>query len=255
MTTFTLQDLTAVISGASRGIGEAIAWGYVRAGANVVISSRKEENIKPVAEAINREFPNRAVAIAAHAGKQESAKSLVEAAVERFGRLDITVNNAATNPHFGPILTATESQWDKILEVNVKGTYWLSQASAIQMRKQGEGGKIINVASVAGLEPSLMLGVYSVSKAAIIMFTKVLALELGPDNIQVNAIAPGFVKTQFSQALWGNVSINESILDRTPAGRMAEPDEIVGAALYLASEASNYTTGTTLKIDGGYTLT
>jgi NAD(P)-dependent dehydrogenase (short-subunit alcohol dehydrogenase family) len=255
MTTFSLQDRTAVISGASRGIGKAIAWGYVRAGANVVISSRKEENIKPVAEAINREFPNRAVAIAAHAGKQESAKSLVDAAVESFGRLDITVNNAATNPHFGPILTATESQWDKILEVNVKGYYWLCQATAIQMKKQGEGGKIINVASVAGLEPSLILGIYSVSKAAIIMFTKVLALELGPDNIQVNAIAPGFVKTQFSQALWGNVSINESILDRTPAGRMAEPDEIVGAALYLASEASNYTTGTTLKIDGGYTLT
>lgn len=255
MTTFTLQDRTAVISGASRGIGEAIAWEYVRAGANVVISSRKEENIKPVAAAINREFPNRALAIAAHAGEQESAISLVGAAVESFGRLDITVNNAATNPHFGPILTATESQWDKILEVNVKGYFWLSQASAIQMRKQGNGGKIINVASVAGLEPSLMLGVYSVSKAAIIMFTKVLALELGPDNIQVNAIAPGFVKTRFSQAIWSNKAINESILVRTPAGRMAEPDEIVGAALYLASEASNYTTGTTLKIDGGYTLT
>lgn len=255
MTTFNLQDRTAVISGASRGIGEAIAWGYVRAGASVVISSRKEENINPVAEAINREFPNRAVAIAAHAGKQEAAHLLVEAAIESFGRLDITVNNAATNPHFGPILTATESQWDKILEVNVKGYYWLSQASAIQMKKQGEGGKIINVASVAGLEPSLMLGVYSVSKAAIIMFTKVLALELGPDDIQVNAVAPGFVKTQFSQTLWGNKAINESILDRTPAGRMADPDEIVGAALYLASEASNFTTGTTLKIDGGYTLT
>lgn len=255
MTTFTLQDRTAVISGASRGIGEAIAWAYVRAGANVVVSSRREENIKPVAEAINREFPNRAVAIAAHAGKQESARLLVDAAVDNFGRLDITVNNAATNPHFGPILTATESQWDKILEVNVKGYYWLSQASAIQMRQQGDGGKIINIASVAGLEPSLMLGVYSVSKAAIIMFTKVLAMELGPENIQVNAIAPGFVKTRFSQALWGNESLNQAILDRTPAGRMAEPDEIVGAAIYLASAASDFTTGTTLKIDGGYTLT
>jgi len=255
MTTFTLQDRTAVISGASRGIGEAITWAYVRAGANVVVSSRREENIKPVAEAINREFPNRAVAIAAHAGKQESARLLVDAAVDNFGRLDITVNNAATNPHFGPILTATESQWDKILEVNVKGYYWLSQASAVQMRKQGDGGKIINIASVAGLEPSLMLGVYSVSKAAIIMFTKVLAMELGPDNIQVNAIAPGFVKTRFSQALWGNESLNQAILDRTPAGRMAEPDEIVGAAIYLASVASDFTTGTTLKIDGGYTLT
>jgi NAD(P)-dependent dehydrogenase (short-subunit alcohol dehydrogenase family) len=255
MTTFTLQDRTAVISGASRGIGEAIAWAYVRAGANVVVSSRREENIKPVAEAINREFPNRAVAIAAHAGKQESARLLVDAAVDNFGRLDITVNNAATNPHFGPILTATESQWDKILEVNVKGYYWLSQASAIQMKQQGDGGKIINIASVAGLEPSLMLGVYSVSKAAIIMFTKVLAMELGPENIQVNAIAPGFVKTRFSQALWGNESLNQAILDRTPAGRMAEPDEIVGAAIYLASAASDFTTGTTLKIDGGYTLT
>ena len=255
MTTFTLQDRTAVISGASRGIGEAITWAYVRAGANVVVSSRREENIKPVAEAISREFPHRAVAVAAHAGKQESARLLVDAAVDNFGRLDIAVNNAATNPHFGPILTATESQWDKILEVNVKGYYWLSQASAVQMRKQGDGGKIINIASVAGLEPSLMLGVYSVSKAAIIMFTKVLAMELGPDNIQVNGIAPGFVKTRFSQALWGNESLNQAILDRTPAGRMAEPDEIVGAAIYLASVASDFTTGTTLKIDGGYTLT
>jgi NAD(P)-dependent dehydrogenase (short-subunit alcohol dehydrogenase family) len=255
MTAFFLEGRTAIISGASRGIGEAIAWAFADAGANVVVSSRKPENIDPVAEAINRKYPDRVLALAVHAGKQESARMLVEAATNKYGRLDITVNNAATNPHFGPILTATESQWDKILEVNVKGYYWLSQASAAQMRKQGGGGKIINVASVAGLEPSLMLGVYSVSKAAVIMFTKVLALELGADNIQVNAIAPGFVKTRFSQALWSNDALNQSILDRTPAGRMAEPDEVVGAALYLASKASDFTTGEIIKIDGGYTLT
>lgn len=250
-----LSGKVAVISGASRGIGEAIARAYLGAGAAVVIGSRKPENIEPLAENMNSDFPGRIAPIVSHAGRRENAKRMVDLAVEKFGRLDIAVNNAATNPHFGPLLTAEESHWDKILEVNVKGYFWLCQAAAAQMKAQGEGGKIINVASVAGVRPGLMMGVYSVSKAAVIMMTRSLAVELGGDGIQVNAIAPGFVKTNFSKAIWANPSINDSIVERTPAGRMASPEEMTGIALYLASSASDFTTGAVFAIDGGFTLT
>ncbi len=255
MSLFDLTGKVAIISGASRGIGEAIARSYVEAGARVLISSRKSENIQAAADAINRDYPDRAIGVAAHAGKQENAQRLVEEAVKTFGRLDIAVNNAGTNPHFGPILTAEESHWDKILEVNLKGTFWLCQAAANQMKKQGDGGKIINITSVAGIEPGLMMGVYSVSKAAVIMLTKSLALELGANNIQVNAIAPGFVKTNFSKAIWANPALYDSVVKRTPADRMAAADEITGIALYLASAASDFTTGAIMIVDGGYTLT
>ena len=249
-----LSGRVAIISGASRGIGEAAAWSFARAGAAVVISSRKVENINPVAEKINRSHKDRARAVPAHAGNPESGEKLVGQAVEHFGRIDIVVNNAGTNPHLGPLLAATESQWDKIFEVNVKGYFWLCQAAARQMQKQGNGGKIINIASVAGIKPSPMLGVYSVSKAAIIMLTKVLAVELAPDNIQVNALAPGFVKTRFSQAIWGNESLRKMVIDQTPAGRIAESEEIVESILFLASKGSNYITGAVLTVDGGSIL-
>ena len=200
MNPFDLTGKVALITGASRGIGEAIAKAYVMAGADVVISSRRAENIEPVAAEINAEYSGKAAAVVAHAGQVDSAARLVEAAVKQFGRLDIAVNNAATNPHFGPMLAAEESHWDKIYEVNMKGYFFVCQAAARQMIKQGSGGKIINIASIAGLEPGPMMGIYSVSKAAVIMMTKSLGMELGADNIQVNAIAPGFIKTkiQFS---------------------------------------------------------
>jgi NAD(P)-dependent dehydrogenase (short-subunit alcohol dehydrogenase family) len=252
---FDLTGKVAIITGASRGIGEAIAWTYVRAGASVVISSRKLENIGLVADQINQEFPGRAVGIAAHAGDRAQTQMLVEQALKQYGRLDIAVNNAATNPHFGPLLSSEASHWDKIMEVNVKGYFWLCQAAAWQMQKQGEGGKLINVASVAGLAPGAMMGIYSVSKAAVIMMTRSLAMELGADNIQVNALAPGFIKTKFSRALWDNPSIHAGIVERTPAGRMAEPEELTGIALYLGSAASDFTTGAVFTVDGGYTLT
>lgn len=254
MNPFDLTGKTAIISGASRGIGEAIAWAYLRAGANLVISSRKLENIHSVMEAMNQEYPARVVGIVAHAGTQADAQALVSLAVNEFGRLDIVVNNAATNPHFGPILTAEESHWDKIFQVNVKGSFWLAQAAIRQMQSQGGGGKVINVASIAGISPGLMMGVYSVSKAALIMLTKAIASEVGSDNIQVNAIAPGFVKTKFSAALWQNPTVAEMLVSQTPAGRMAEPEEIAGIALYLASSASQFVTGAVFTIDGGYTI-
>lgn len=251
---FDLTDKVAIVTGASRGIGEAIAWAYARAGAKLVISSRKLDNITAVADQIDREYPGRVLPLAAHAGSAADSQLLVAKAVERFGRLDIAVNNAATNPHFGPLLTAEPSHWDKIMEVNVKGYFWLCQAAARQMQQQGTGGKLINVASIAGLEPGPMMGIYSISKAAVLMMTKVLAVELGSDNIQVNAIAPGFVKTKFSAALWQNPALHQELVARTPAGRMAEPEEISGIALYLASTASNFTTGAIFTIDGGYIL-
>ncbi len=250
-----MLDLTgkvAIITGASRGIGEAIATAYAQAGAAVVLTSRKIENVGPVAEQI-RAAGGRAIAIAAYAGQQDQIEMVVERSLAEFGRVDIAVNNAAANPHFGPILTADGSHWDKIFEVNVKGYFFTAKAVAPIMKQQG-GGKIINVASVAGINPGPMMGVYSTSKAAVIMLTKVLAAELGPDNIQVNCIAPGFVKTKFSAPLWTNPQFKAVLEKMTPAGRIAESEEVTGAALYLASDASSFTTGAVLVVDGGISL-
>lgn len=255
MSNLILDGKVAVISGASRGIGEAIARAFVAEGAHVAVSSRKEENIRPVAESINEMHPASALPVVAHAGEREDAAHLIDVVVSHFGRVDVIVNNAATNPHFGPLLDAEPWQWDKIIDVNVKGTFWLCQYAARRMIAQGDGGKIINMASVAGLKPGPMMGIYSVSKAAVLMLTKVLAVELGGDNIQVNAIAPGFVKTRFSAALWKNETIYDRLTADTPAARMADPAELTGIATYLASEASDFTTGAVFTVDGGYTLT
>ncbi len=249
---FDLTNKVAIITGASRGIGQAIAEAYAQAGAAVVLTSRKIENVGPVAEGI-RAAGGRAVALAAHAGDQTAAIAVVQAALTEFGRVDILVNNAAANPHFGPLLTAEASHWDKIFEVNVKGYFFMIKAAAPAMQAQG-GGKIINMASIAGINPGPWMGVYSVSKAAVLMLTKALAAELAPANIQVNAIAPGFVRTKFSAALWTNPGLSAGIEKLTPAGRIAEPDELTGAALYLASDASSFTTGSVLVVDGGIAL-
>jgi NAD(P)-dependent dehydrogenase (short-subunit alcohol dehydrogenase family) len=247
-----MHDLTgkvAIITGASRGIGAAIAMAYAQAGAAVVVTSRKLENVGPVAEAIQA-AGGRALAIAAHAGQQEAVEAAVEQAVAEFGRIDILVNNAGTNPHFGPVLTAEESHWDKIFQVNVKGYFFMAKAVAPVMMGQGSG-KIINIASIAGIHPGPLMGVYSTSKAAVIMLTKVLAVELADENIRVNCIAPGFIKTKFSEALWDNPMFSEAIERVTPLGRIAEPEEVTGAALYLASDVSDFTTGSVLLVDGG----
>ena len=246
---FFLRGKVAIITGASRGIGEAIARTYAAAGAAVVLASRRQESLDAVAASI-RARGGSVLAVAAHTGDEEAVQALVGRAAETFGGVDILVNNAATNPHFGPLLTAEESHWDKILDVNLKGYFRTIKACVPAMRARG-GGKIVNMASIAGLRAQPGMGIYCVSKAGVLMLTQVLAEELAPDNIQVNAIAPGFVKTRFSRAIWDDVRRNEAVLRTVPQRRMAEPAELTGIALYLASPASSFTTGATFTIDGG----
>ncbi len=252
MPTFSLEGKVAIVTGASRGIGESIAHTYAQAGAKVVLVSRKLEGLTAVAEAI-RQAGGEALPIAAHMGDQAAVKEMVDEVIKTFGGVDIVVNNAGTNPHFGKLLTADESVWDKTLDVNLRGHFRLIQAAAPSMIERG-GGKVINIASIAGITPNPGVGLYGISKAAVIMMTKVLAVELAEHNIQVNAIAPGFVKTKFSQAIWDNEEVNAKIIANTPAGRIANVEELEGLTLYLASPASNFLTGQVITIDGGLTL-
>lgn len=249
---FDIQDKVAIVTGASRGIGQAIAEAFAQAGAKVVVSSRKQDGVDAVAKQIIADG-GQAIGIAAHNGDKEALYHLVDKTVERFGTVDIVVNNAATNPHFGTVLDAEDSYWQKTIEVNLMGNVWLSQAAVKVMRENG-GGKIINVSSVVGLNPGQFQGIYSVTKAATISLTKTLAMELGADNIQVNAIAPGLVKTKFAQTLWENDQLLEQVIAKTPVGRIGQPEDIAGLALFLASPASDFTTGAVFVADGGMTL-
>jgi NAD(P)-dependent dehydrogenase (short-subunit alcohol dehydrogenase family) len=249
MAGFSLRDKVAVITGASRGIGRAIALRLSQAGAKVVVSSRKLENAKGTADEIEA-TGGEALPLQAHVGRTDEVAALIARTMEAYGRIDVVVNNAATNPHFGPLLSASEDQWDKILDTNAKGVFRVCKAVVPHMETQG-GGKIINLASIAGLRPSPGMGVYSISKSAIIMLTQVLAMELGHANIQVNAIAPGVIRTRFSQMLWQTPQIAEPILNQVPLSRFGEPEDVAGLALYLASSASDYVTGSVFVVDGG----
>lgn len=246
---FSLKGKVALITGASRGIGQAVAEAYAASGAKVVLSSRKQPALEAVADKI-KAAGGEALPLAAHTGDQASIDRLVAGTVEAFGGIDILVNNAGTNPHFGPILSAEESHWQKTLEVNLLGYFRMVKACVGSMRTRG-GGKIINVASIAGIKPQMGMGVYGVSKAGVLMLTQVLAAELAEDNIQVNAIAPGFIKTKFSSVLWETPEIYQAVIKAVPQHRMAEPGELAGIALYLASSASSFTTGSVFLIDGG----
>ena len=249
---FDLTGKVTIVTGASRGIGAAIAHAFAQAGAQVILASRKQEPLDAVAAEI-RAAGGTATAVAAHTGDDAAVEALVARAVDEYGGVDILVNNAATNPHYGPVLTAEDTHWDKTFDVNVKGYVRMVRACMAPMQARG-GGAVINVASIAGIKPETGMGVYAVSKAGVLMLTQVLAVELAPANIRVNAVAPGYVKTKFSSVIWQNPHVYAAVKARIPQGRMAEPEELTGIMLYLASDAASFTTGAVFTVDGGHLL-
>ncbi len=247
---WSLEGKVAIITGASKGIGAEIAKTYARQGAKVVVSSRSQEALDAVASEISS-AGGQAIGIVCHVGQKEQLEGLVAQTTKHYGGVDILVNNAATNPFFGKLVESTEELFDKIMNVNVKACMTLSNLCFPSMVKRG-GGSIINIASVEGLKPSPGLGMYSISKAALIMLTKSQAKEWGRKKIRSNVICPGLIQTKFSQALWQNEDILNQFVNHLPLKRMAQATEISGLALYLASAASSYTTGAVLTADGGY---
>jgi len=248
---FSLKGKVALVTGGSRGIGKAIAVGLARAGADVALASRKLPDLEEVAKEI-KGLGRKSLAVATHIGRLEEINSLVSRVKDEFGRIDILVNNAATNPTMDQAIDIGERAWDSIMNLNLKGLFFLSQAVAKLMKEQG-GGKIINVASIEGITPGI-LPVYAISKAGVIMATKVMAQQWARYGIRVNAIAPGLTRTRFSEALWSNPDILSVAMMMTPMGRVAEPEEMVGAVIFLVSDASGYVTGQVLAVDGGATI-
>ncbi|PCJ55069.1 MAG: short-chain dehydrogenase [Candidatus Hydrogenedentota bacterium] len=247
---FSLKDKVAIVTGASRGIGEAIARGFAENGATVIICSRKQESLDEVAASITADTGAKCVGIACHTGDPAAIDALFNRVKDEFGRCDILVNNAATNPYFGPAVDMEMSAFDKTFDVNVKGYFLMCQRAARMMVEQG-GGSIINVASIAGISPGAMQGCYSMTKAAVISMTKVFAKELGSANVRCNAICPGVVETKFAKMLIDTPEIYDQFITTIPMNRHAQPSEMVGLAVYLASDASSYTTGTAMVSDGG----
>jgi NAD(P)-dependent dehydrogenase (short-subunit alcohol dehydrogenase family) len=247
-----LQEKVAIVSGASRGIGEAIALAFAGAGAKVVVSSRKLEGVQTVADAI-RARGGEAHAVAAHVGRPEQCAALVEQSIERFGKVDVLVNCAGTNPYFGPIIAIDHGAYLKTFEVNLQGALEASRAFARHVIDRKTTGSIVSITSVAGIRAAPMQGVYGMTKAAMISMTQTLAFELGSSGIRVNAIAPGLIETRLSAAITSSPSLVERVIERTAIGRVGRPEEVAGAALFLASDAASYITGQTLAVDGGFT--
>jgi dehydrogenase/reductase SDR family protein 4 len=252
MDSFDLSGKVAIVTGASKGIGEAIARKLAEQGARVVVSSRKQHAVDEVAKAFLADGLE-ATAIACNVGKQPELEHLVSQTVERYGGVDILINNAAANPVFGPLLNTEPWAFDKIMDVNVKGPYLLGNLLQPIMRERG-GGTVVNISSIGGLSPEPGLGIYSVSKASLISLTKVQAKEWGQVGIRVNAICPGLIKTKFSQALWSNEGILKSVLKQQALPKLGEPQDIATLALFLASEASAFCTGMVFTADGGMTI-
>ncbi|MEO8705631.1 MAG: glucose 1-dehydrogenase [Kofleriaceae bacterium] len=245
-----LKDKAVIITGASRGIGEAMARACIDAGAKVVLASRKQADLDRVVASLPKD---RALALACHTGKAEEVDAMFAKAVEQFGRIDGVVNNAATNPYFGPLIDTPDAAIDKTFEVNVRGYLYVARAFVKHARTREGGGSIVNVASIAGMRAAPMQGIYGATKAAVISMTQTLAFELGGQNIRANAIAPGLVETKFAAAIVGNPMLRDHVVNRTPLARHAQPSEIAGAAVYLLSDASSFTTGTVMVLDGGFT--
>ena len=249
---FELNNKVAIITGASKGIGKAIAQAFGQQGAKVIVVSRKADAVKETADEFRKEGID-ATGIAAHMGDPVQIKALVEQTIGTYGGIDILVNNAAINPVFGPILQTDNTVLDKIMGVNVKGPLELCRLSHPYMKERG-GGSIINISSIEGITPGLGLGLYSISKATLIAMTKVLAKEWGADKIRANVICPGLVQTKFSEALTGNEKILKMVLAKQALPQLATPEDIAGLALFLAAEASSFCTGSIFTADGGYTI-
>jgi len=247
---FNLKGKVAIVTGSSKGIGKSIALGLAEHGARVVVNSRKQEAVDAVVGEF-RALGLEAVGIACHVGDPSQQEQLIQKTLEAFGRLDILVNNAAISPYFGPLEQTDETAFDKIMEVNVKAPWMLANRALPHMREQG-GGSIINIASVEGLRPGFGLGLYSITKSALIMLTQNQAKEWGRYGVRANAICPGLIKTKFSEGLWSNEKIVGNYTRLTPLGRIADPGEMAGVAVLLASEAGSYMTGGVYAADGGY---
>jgi NAD(P)-dependent dehydrogenase (short-subunit alcohol dehydrogenase family) len=254
---FSLDGQVALITGASLGIGLAIAKAFCGAGAKITISSRKQENLERALGEIKAECSisdDDVLIVPAHSGKPDHIENLVKKVLEKFGKIDILVNNAATNPIVSPLHEFPLEAWNKVMEVNLTGCFITSKLVIKSMLERKIEGSIINIATVAGFRAAPILGAYGVSKAGVISLTRTMAYELAPFGIRVNAIAPGLVKTKFSEYLWKGYEKGEYPIQRIPIGRLGHPNDIVGAALYLASDASSFVTGSVLVVDGGSSI-
>ncbi len=246
---FDLSGRVALVSGASRGIGEEAAKCLAEYGARVIVSSRKIDDCERVAQAI-REAGGAATAIACNIGDMAQIEQLISRIKSEFGRLDICVNNAATNPYFGHVLDTDLGAFQKTVDVNIRGYFFMSVEAGKMMRDQGKG-VIVNTASINAIQPGPMQGIYSITKAAVVNMTKTFAKECGPLGIRCNALLPGLTKTKFAGALFSNDAIYQMAIEQIPLGRHAEPHEMAGTLLYLCSDASSYTNGECIVVDGG----
>lgn len=249
---FSLDGKVALVTGGTRGIGRAIALEFARAGARVVVASRKQESVSTMVAELAAVGPG-ASGLAANVSKPGEPERMVEHAMTAFGALDILVNNAAVNPVFGPVEDTKADAFDKILAVNVRAPFEIAKLALPHFKARG-GGVILNISSIGGLTPEPNLGIYSVSKAAIISLTQVLARGWGQDNVRANVICPGLIKTDFSSALWGNETIVGHMMRSQAIARLGEPEDISGLALFLCSDAGAFCTGATYLADGGYLI-
>ncbi|MEL6122472.1 MAG: SDR family oxidoreductase [Bacteroidota bacterium] len=246
---FDLSGKVAIVTGASKGIGEAMARGLAEHGARVVISSRKQEAVDAVAQTF-RDDGLEASGIACHVARQDQCEQLVSRTIEMYGRVDILINNAGTNPYFGPIENMAPEIYQKTMDINVNACMYLSNLCIPHMRTAG-GGSVIHISSIEGLHPTAGFAAYNLSKAALVMLAQNQAVEWGKDNVRVNVICPGLVQTKLSTALWADEKNLKQFEAKIPLGRMAQPDEMAGLAVFLASGASTYMTGAVLVNDGG----
>lgn len=253
MSLFDLSGRVAVVTGSSRGIGRAVVERLAEQGANVAVSSRTAETTQAVADAINARPGGRAIAVPANISSRDDLARLTERTREAFGRIDILVCNAASNPYYGPLSRIQDEQFRKVLDNNILANHWLIQLVSPQMIER-RAGSIIVISSIGGLHGSAVLGAYGISKAADFQLARNLAVEFGPYNVRVNCVAPGLVKTDFARALWENPQTLDRALSKTPLGRIGQPEDIAGAAVFLASDEASYVTGQVLVVDGGVTI-